>query len=133
MASSKKIWIILVVLAAIVILALVVFLMNNSSNQNNNPNLNQSTFSSCIASVQSSPFAQGETYTIRVIGVENGACHWQYSLTGPILNQTTDCNYPLDQMSTDVFNHLFGQDKTGTECSSALCVQQESLQQTYCK
>lgn len=131
MVAKKKTWIIFVVLGIFVVLALIIFLMNGPKNQNNN--LNQNTYSSCQASTQKIPFGQGETYTITVIGVENGNCHWQFSLQGPSYNQTEDCNYPINQMSNNAFNHLFGQDKTGTECSSDVCKQQASLQQTYCK
>lgn len=126
----KKIWIVFL------ILALAIFLVNGCGSQNvnqNNQNLNQDTFSSCKASSQTVPFGQGGTYTIRIIGPEKGTCHWQYAIQIPQLNQTNDCFYPLENMSDKAFQHLFGADKTGTECSSDLCKQQDGLQQTYCK
>lgn len=124
------------IIVGIVLILLIIgfFVLTNrpKDNQNNTQNLNQDAFSSCQAATRTTPFGQGE-YIIKVIGVENELCHWQSSLQMPNLNQTKDCFYPLDKMSDKAFQHLFGQDKTGTECSSDLCKEQESLQQTYCK
>jgi hypothetical protein len=123
------------IVAGIVLILLIIgffVLTNSSNNQNNNQDLNQDTFSSCQASTRTTPFGQGN-YVIKVIGIENGNCHWQFSLQSSNSSQTKDCNYPLAKMSNDAFNHLFGQDKTGTECSSDVCKQQDSLQQTHCK
>lgn len=133
--KKSKTWIVFVVLGVVVLAGAVIFFLmnnsNNSNNQNNAQNLNQNTFSSCQASTQSTPFGQG-SYTITIIGIENGNCHWQFSLQQPTFTQTKDCNYPVADMSSAAFNHLFGGDKTGTECSSDVCKQQENLQQTYC-
>jgi hypothetical protein len=118
-----------------VVLILIVagfFILTNNPGSQNNQNLNQDTFSACQSSTQTTPFGQGGTYTISVIGLENGNCHWRYSLQLPGLNQTQNCYYPLSDMSSKAFEHLFGQDKTGTECLSDVCKQQDSLQQTYC-
>lgn len=124
------------IITGIVLVLLVVgfFVLTNSpKNQNNTLDLTQNTFSSCQTSVKVTPFGEGGTYTVQIIGLENGLCHWQFSLQMPQGNQTNDCFYPIEQMSDQASQHLFGMDKTGTECSSDVCKQQESLQNTYCK
>jgi ABC-type transport system involved in multi-copper enzyme maturation permease subunit len=129
--AKKKIWILFVILAVFIVLGTVVLLMNSPKSQNTSNN--QNAFSSCQQSTQTIPFVQGESYTIAVLGVANGTCHWLFSLQGANLNQTKDCHYPTAEMSNDVYNHLFGQDKTGTQCSSDVCKLQDALQQNFCK
>jgi len=123
------------IIVGIVLVLVIVgfFVLTNNSGSQNNQNLNQNTFSSCQPSTQTTPFGSGGTYTINVIGIENGNCHWQYSLKLPSLNQTKDCHYPINEMSENAFKHLFGEDKTDTECLSDICKQQDNLQQTYCQ
>ena len=101
------------ILSTFLILVAAMFLVNGcgTQNQGSNQNFNQNTFTSCNPSNQTVPFGQGGRYTIRVIGIENGTCHWQYALQLPQLNQTKDCLYPKDKMSEKAFQHLFGQDK----------------------
>lgn len=106
---------------------------NDSNQSDNQNNLNQNAFLSCQASQQKNSLGNDVTYIIKVIGVENQTCHWQYVIQSSQFNQTNDCFYPLDKMSDNAFQHLFGQDKTGTGCSGDTCKEQESLIQTYCK
>jgi hypothetical protein len=137
----KKSWMIFIVVVVILVLIGGFFLLQNknvstkdasSQPSSQDKNLDPNTFSSCQASTLTTPFGPG-SYIIKVIGIENGNCHWQLSLQMPQGNQTKDCNYPLEQMSNNAFSHLFGGDKTGTGCLSDVCKQQESLQIRYCK
>jgi len=129
---KKKVLIVLIV-GIILIISITIFLIltNDAQNQKDFV-LNKDTFSSCQPSTFKTSFAFVGTYTITVIGIENGTCHWIYSLKMSKTNDTKNCYYPPDKMSDKVFGHLFGEDKTGIECSSDLCKQQENLFQTYC-
>jgi len=133
----KTAYIIAIIVAIILVLIGGFFLSQNKSTSSQTPNqipdLSQNTFSSCQASARATPFGQGGTYIVRIIGLENELCHWQFSLEMPQVNQTNDCFYPIEQMSDKASQHLFGMDKTGTECLSDTCKQQESLQAQYCK
>lgn len=143
--QEERILIALLLLSIMIVLALIIFIMVGTNNQSKNvvnlyntTALNQIAFSSCHLSSQLIPFGQGENYTITIIGNLNGICHWQYSLNGSasngsIVNETKNCNYPINYMSEDVINHLLEQDKTANQCSSNLCMNQEALIETYCK
>lgn len=85
-------------------------------------------FEVCAPAEFSTPFVGGTTYTITVLGADGDKCHW----TTTTAFDSKDCLYPLTEMSNRAFGHLFGTDKTGTDCSSANCMNQEELQQTYC-
>jgi len=106
---------------------------NQGSNQGQNNNLNQNAFSSCQASKMTIPFGNDGTYTIEIVGIESEKCHWRYSIDMPQVKQSFECYYPLDKMSNNAYNHLFGIDKTGTECISEICKEQEGLLTSYCQ
>jgi len=91
-------------------------------------------FLECTPSELEMPFGDDSTYIITMIGAENGNCHYTAKIIdkqGNVFNGvSTDCLVPLDKMTSERMEHLFGVDSTpGKEAVKA---EQDKLDADYC-
>jgi len=95
----------------------------------------QARFLACQPAELKISFPPSMIYTITVVGVENGKCHWKNLVNNPadpsVLSRGSDCFYPLEAITNDSFGHLFGQDKVAGK--EKILEQQEKLTHDYCQ
>ncbi|MDD2647037.1 MAG: hypothetical protein PHV78_03375 [Patescibacteria group bacterium] len=89
-------------------------------------------FLRCQPATLSMNLGEGVTYVIKVLGLEDGKCHWQSTITSGQTpsSETNDCYYPLADMTTDTIDHLFGADKVAGK--EAVLQAQNNLFQANC-
>lgn len=142
---SIAIWIIL----AIAVIGVIVLIAQPKDNSNvtpvDNPNATTPTtctdpscfnthFLECMPSELEMPFGDDSTYIITIIGAENGNCHYTAKVVDKQGNVftgvSTDCLVPLDKMTSERLEHLFGGDNApGKEAVKA---EQDKLDADYC-
>jgi hypothetical protein len=94
----------------------------------------QSAFLACTPSTLEMPFQGDTTYTVTVLGLENGTCHFKGVVSGaggvPIAGMGSECWYPKSKMTDDAFGHLFGSDKVAGK--EQVLQEQNALAAQYC-
>ncbi len=88
----------------------------------------QSQFLGCNRSRLTMPFNEGNTFVVTVYGATEGKCHYVSQVVNEnnVALQSTDCNVPLENISSDIINHLFGNE------DEAAKAEQDQLEATYC-
>ena len=89
----------------------------------------------CTPSELNAFMEEGTTYMITVFGVEDGKCHYTAKVVDENGNvaggmPSTACLVPMEKITEDTFNHLFGIDKEpGKE---AIKAEQDKIEADYC-
>lgn len=87
-----------------------------------------SNFLACSPAEFKMPFIQNSEYSISVIGIENGKCHYKLAVSG---QAATDCIVPMELITEDRFGHFFGAEKVpGKE---KIAEEQQKTDADYCK
>lgn len=88
-----------------------------------------SNFLACSPAEFKIPFIQeGSEYSISVIGIENGKCHYKLAVSG---QAATNCIVPMELITEDRFGHFFGAEKVpGKE---KIAEEQQKIDADYCK